>query len=158
MQNEIVLLAPKTGTTEAASSEVQPMTRARFEVDAYIWRTAGTASAGSPRVSTDLQFSLWPSTPPAVLMALVAASHETRYVGPRAASVPVNGATSATVRLDPLAAVLLPPLPPLPPPLAEPLPQPATATAATTAAAATIRPRRGTGNLSPDISLSSLVL
>ena len=58
-----VLLAPKSGTTEAASSEVQPMTRPRFDVEAYIWRTAGTASAGSPRVSTDLQLSLWPSTP-----------------------------------------------------------------------------------------------
>ena len=159
MQNEIVLLAPNTGTTDAASSDVQPMTSARFEVEAYIWRTAGTASAGSPRVSTDLQPSLWPSTPPALLIALVAASQETRYVGPRAASVPVNGATSATVRFAPLAACRRsPPLPPpLPPPLAEPLPQPATASAAATAAAATIRPGRGTGNLNADMSLSSLL-
>ena len=58
------------------------MTKARDEVDAYIWWTAGTASAGSPRVSTDLQLSLWPSTPPALSIALVAASHDTRYVGP----------------------------------------------------------------------------
>ena len=65
MQNETVLLAPKIGTTEAASSEVQPMTSARFDVDAYIWRTAGTASAGSPLVSTALHASVWPSTPPA---------------------------------------------------------------------------------------------
>ena len=78
MQNETVLLAAKIGTTEAASSDVQPMTRPRFDVDAYIWRTAGTASAGSPRVSTALQANLWPSTPPAWLIALVAASQETR--------------------------------------------------------------------------------
>ena len=58
MQNETVLLAPKIGTTEAASSEVQPMTSAMFEFDAYIWRTAGTASAGSPLVSTPLHPSV----------------------------------------------------------------------------------------------------
>ncbi len=58
------------------------MTRPRFEVEAYIWRTAGTASAGSPRVSTALQANLWPRTPPAALIALVDASQETRYVGP----------------------------------------------------------------------------
>jgi len=39
------------------------MTNARFDVDAYIWRTAGTASAGSPRVSTDLHVKSWPITP-----------------------------------------------------------------------------------------------
>src|ERR1700722_14439724 len=104
MQNETVLFAPKIGVTEAASSDVQPMTRARFDVEAYIWRTAGTASAGSPLVSTPLQPSVCPRTPPALLIALVAASHETRYVGPSAASVPVNGATSATVSWE-LAAV-----------------------------------------------------
>ncbi len=36
MQNETVLFSLKIGTTEAASSEVQPITNARFEVDAYI--------------------------------------------------------------------------------------------------------------------------
>src|SRR5450755_873713 len=108
MQNDTVLFAPKIGVTEAASSDVQPMTRARFDVEAYIWRTAGTASAGSPLVSTPLQPSVWPRTPPALLMALVAASHETRYVGPRAASVPVNGATSATVSWEPAAAAVEP--------------------------------------------------
>src|SRR5450759_2824454 len=104
MQNETVLLEPKIGTTEAASSEVQPITSDRFEVDAYICLTAGTASAGSPRVSTALHPSLCPRTPPAVLIAFVAASQETRYVGPSAASVPVNGATSATINFDPGAA------------------------------------------------------
>src|ERR1035438_2043423 len=118
MQNEIVLLAVKIGTTEAASSDVQPITSARFEVEAYIWRTAGTASAGSPLVSTDLHASWCPRTPPATLMAFVAASQETRYVGPSAASVPVNGATSATVSVAPLDAE-----PPPPPPL-ELLPHP----------------------------------
>ena len=57
MQNIAILCALMTGTTEAASSEVQPMTSARLEVEANIWLTAGTASAGSPRVSTDLQVS-----------------------------------------------------------------------------------------------------
>ena len=36
MQNDTVLLAAKIGVTEAASSEVQPITNARLEVDAYI--------------------------------------------------------------------------------------------------------------------------
>jgi len=48
------------------------MTRARLEVVANIWLTAGTASAGSPLVSTLLQVSWCPSTPPALLMAAVA--------------------------------------------------------------------------------------
>ena len=55
------------GTTEAASSEVQPITSARLDVVANIWLTAGTASAGSPLVSTLLQASLCPSTPPGVV-------------------------------------------------------------------------------------------
>ena len=72
MQNIAILCALMTGATEAASSEVQPMTSASPEVEANIWLTAGTASAGSPRVSTDLQVSGWPSTPPAALIAAVA--------------------------------------------------------------------------------------
>src|SRR5207302_5558483 len=100
MQNDTVLLAPKIGATDAASSDVQPMT-SRGLPEAYIWWTAGTASAGSPRVSTALQFRWCPRTPPAALMALLAASQETRYVGPSAPSVPVNGATSAIVIEDP---------------------------------------------------------
>ena len=72
MQNMAILCALMTGATEAASSDVQPMTRARFGVAANIWFTAGTASAGSPRVSTLLQVSVCPSTPPAWLMAAVA--------------------------------------------------------------------------------------
>ena len=76
--NTTILSALMTGTTLAASSEVTPMTRARFGVVANICRVAGTASAGSPRVSTPLQVSLWPSTPPALLMAWVAPSQDTR--------------------------------------------------------------------------------
>ena len=78
MQNATILCALMIGTTLAASSEVHPMTRARLEVVANICVVAGTASAGSPRVSTPLQVSLWPSTPPALLMAWVAPSQETR--------------------------------------------------------------------------------
>ena len=69
MQNEAILWLLMIGTTAAASSEVQPITSARLDVEANIWLTAGTASAGSPLVSTLLQVSVWPSTPPAALMA-----------------------------------------------------------------------------------------
>src|SRR5260370_25601095 len=96
MQNETILFALMIGTTAAASSDVQPITSARFEVVANICLAAGTASAGSPRVSTCLQVSLWPSTPPALLMAVVAPRHDARDVGPSAASGPVNGDRSAT--------------------------------------------------------------
>src|SRR5579875_3227024 len=109
MANMTVLFALMIGTTEAASSEVRPMTSTRLEVEAYIWRTAGTASAGSPRVSTDLQVRSWPRTPPAALIALVAASQATRQVGPKAASGPVNGATSATTSFGRLALAVAPP-------------------------------------------------
>src|ERR1700687_4179017 len=107
MQNITVLLALRTGTTAAASSEVQPMTRARPFVLATRLPTAGTASAGSPLVSAEVQPSLWPSTPPALLMACTAPSQETRYVGPSAASTPPNGATSATVSVEPDATLEL---------------------------------------------------
>ena len=76
--NTTILSALMTGTTLAASSEVTPMTSARFGVVANICLVAGTASAGSPRVSTPLQLSLWPSTPPALLTAWVAPSQDTR--------------------------------------------------------------------------------
>src|SRR5712691_6725262 len=98
------------GTTAAASSDVEPMTSTTLEVVANSLLTAGTASAGSPLVSTDMQVILWPSTPPALLMACVAPSQETRYVGPRAASTPLKGATSATT------SAALAPLPALPAP------------------------------------------
>src|SRR5580704_9608705 len=107
MQNITVLLALRTGTTAAASSEVQPMTRARPFVLAIRLPTAGTASAGSPLVSAEVQASLWPSTPPALLMACTAPSQETRYVGPSAASTPLNGATSATISVEPDATLEL---------------------------------------------------
>jgi len=78
MQNATILRELMMGTTLAASSEVHPMTSARLEVVANICVVAGTASAGSPRVSTPLQLSLWPRTPPALLIACVAPSQETR--------------------------------------------------------------------------------
>src|SRR5579884_1201031 len=103
-----VFCALITGTTAAASSDVRPITSARFDVVANSCRTAGTASAGSPFVSTDLQLSWLPSTPPALLIAFDAASQATRYVGPSAASAPVNGATSAIVREPALRAAVAP--------------------------------------------------
>src|SRR6266487_1856401 len=98
------------GTTAAASSDVEPITNARLDCVAKSLLTAGTASAGSPLVSAEVQVILWPRTPPALLMACVAPSQETRYVGPSAASTPLNGATSATTSADlaPLPALLLP--------------------------------------------------
>ena len=78
MQNITVLCLFRIGTTAAASSEVQPITSARFGVLASRLPTAGTASAGSPLVSADVQASLCPSTPPALLIAVVAPVQETR--------------------------------------------------------------------------------
>src|ERR1700746_3819214 len=104
MQNIAILCALMTGATEAASSEVHPITSARLGVVANIWLTAGTASAGSPLVSTLLQASLCPSTPPAWLMAAVAPWEVAGYVGRGAGAGPLNGPTSATVRVEPAAA------------------------------------------------------
>jgi hypothetical protein len=64
------------------------------------------------------------------LTALLAASQETRYVGPSAPSVPVNGATSAMVIDDPpLEAAAPPPPAALDELLFVLLPQPAAASA-----------------------------
>src|ERR1700730_15712487 len=100
MQNITVLLALMTGTTAAASSEVQPMTRARPFVLAIRLPTAGTASAGSPLVSAEVQASLSPRTPPALLMACTAPAQEATYGAPSAASSALNVATSGTVSVE----------------------------------------------------------
>src|SRR5580700_2238428 len=105
MQNITVLWLLMTGTTAAASSEVHPITRSRLCVRLSRLPTAGTASAGSPLVSAEVQLTLWPRMPPALLMALTVPSHDTRYVGPSAASGPLNGATSAKT----IGPELLPP-------------------------------------------------
>src|SRR5450756_1203394 len=105
--NTTILAALSTGTTLAASSEVTPITSDRPEVVANICLVAGTASAGSPRVSTALQASLWPRTPPAALMAWVA---------------PLQGARSATVMVLPLGALPVPALVPVVPVPVVPVP------------------------------------
>src|SRR5450755_2884892 len=137
MPNTTVLWLLMIGTTAAASSDVAPMARITLDVVANSLLTAGTASAGSPLVSADVQVSWWPRTPPALLMACVAPSQETRYVGPSAASTPLKGATSATTRAacEPLPELLL-----LPPQAASAL---ARAAAATTAQARLDRRCRG---------------
>src|ERR1700674_3813281 len=98
------------GTTLAASSDVQPTTAIRFEWLAIIWLAAGTASAGSPRVSNSWQLTMCPMTPPALLMARAAGRHAAKYAGPRAASAPVNGAitpmSSGDLLDDPLGVEL----------------------------------------------------
>jgi hypothetical protein len=58
-----------------ASSDVQPTTIIRFGLLAIICRVAGTASAGSPRVSNCLQLTWWPMTPPSALIARAAGRH-----------------------------------------------------------------------------------
>jgi hypothetical protein len=75
-------------------------------------------------------------------MAEVAPLQEARYVGPSAASAPLNGATSATVSVEPDAAAVPPPEPPPPEPELV-LPQADIATASTAApSAAAGRPSR----------------
>src|SRR6185437_4451959 len=100
MQNITVWWLLITGTTDAASSDVQPMTSSRFFAVANRLPTAGTASAGSPLVSAAVQTTLWPSMSPALLIAWAAPAQATRYVGPSAASGPLNGATSANVSAE----------------------------------------------------------
>src|SRR5215469_3771693 len=133
MQNMTVLWLLRTGTTAAASSDVQPMTSSRLCVRAIRLWTAGMASAGSPLVSADVQATWWPSTPPALLMAAVVPWHDTMYVGPRAASGPLKGATSANTIFCPEGM----------PPEEDELPQAASAAASATAPiAASHRPLR----------------
>src|SRR5258708_10025204 len=96
MQNITVFFLLSRGTTDAASSEVQPMTSSRFLGLASRLPTAGSASAGSPRVSFDAHAALWPRIPPAALIAFVLPVHHTRELGPSAASTPLNSAPSAT--------------------------------------------------------------
>src|SRR6266516_7706088 len=67
------------GTTAAASSDVEPITNARLDCVANSLLTAGTASAGSPLVSADVQVILCPSTPPALLIALYASIETARH-------------------------------------------------------------------------------
>src|SRR5215469_961726 len=134
MQNMTVLWLLMTGTTAAASSDVQPMTRERLGVRARRLPTAGFASAGSPLVSAEVQLTVWPRIPPALFIAFAVPSQDTRYVGPSAASGPLNGATSANTiePFEPLDEFELPHA-------ARP---PASATAATAASARAVRPRR----------------
>src|ERR1700722_16785989 len=80
------------GTTLEASSDVHPTTAIRFEWLATICWAAGTASAGSPRVSNSWQLTMCPMTPPALLMARAAGRHAAKYAGPSAASAPGKGA------------------------------------------------------------------
>ena len=72
MQKDGMCDCSRIGTTLEASSEVQPITIIRLGVLAIICRAAGTASAGSPRVSNCWQLSLWPRTPPAALISRTA--------------------------------------------------------------------------------------
>src|SRR5215469_2253135 len=138
MQNMTVLWLLRTGTTAAASSDVQPMTSSRLCVRASRLWTAGIASAGSPRVSAEVQLTWWPSTPPALLIAAVVPSHDTRYVGPRAASGPLKGATSANTIFCPEGM----------PPEEDELPQAASVAASATAPiAASQRPLRLNANI-----------
>src|ERR1700694_1381873 len=57
------------GTTLEASSDVQPTAAIRFELPAIIALAAGTASAGSPRVSNFWQLTCRPPMPPLLLVS-----------------------------------------------------------------------------------------
>src|ERR1700726_2542415 len=100
MQNIGMCAWSRIGATLAASSDVQPTTAMRFELLAIICWAAGTASAGSPRVSNSLQLTVCPMTPPALLMARAAGRHAAKYAGPSAASGPVKGAMTPMSRGD----------------------------------------------------------
>ena len=67
-----ILARLSIGTMVGADAVPGPVTRTRLDVVASICWTAGSASAGSPRVSTPLYTSLWPRTPPALLIAYIA--------------------------------------------------------------------------------------
>jgi hypothetical protein len=80
------------GTVALASSELGPMICIRFGVVASIFWAAGTASAGSPRLSTTGHWMLvWPRMPPAEAIDLAAAGQPALISGPKLASAPVNG-------------------------------------------------------------------
>src|ERR1700693_3502170 len=96
MQNMGMWERSRIGTTVDASSEVQPTTPMRFELLEIIWLAAGTASAGSPRVSNCWQLTLRPPIPPAPLIESEAAMQPARYRGPKLASAPEKGARTPT--------------------------------------------------------------
>src|ERR1700736_341184 len=75
MQNIGICARLMIGATVAASSEVQPTTAIRLELLAIIWLAAGTASAGSPRVSNCWHLTWRPPTPPVLFMDGAAARH-----------------------------------------------------------------------------------
>src|SRR5260370_4182116 len=93
-----------SGAVASASSELGPITPKTFEVVASILLAAGTASAGSPRVSTAKQRSLRPRTPPAELTDLTADSQPAIISGPNDASGPENGLNAITVAVCPRLA------------------------------------------------------
>src|SRR3981081_1984261 len=67
MQNIGMGARAMIGATVAASSDVQPTTAIRLELLAIIWLAAGTASAGSPRVSNCWHL-IWRPPPPPLLL------------------------------------------------------------------------------------------
>src|SRR5665213_2398384 len=94
-----------TGTVGAATLP-GPITRTIFGTLVNILLTAGTASAGSLPLSTDRQFSWWPSTPPAALIVFTAERQPARSVGPVEASDPEKGSNTGTFSTE--AALLVP--------------------------------------------------
>src|SRR5580693_7007441 len=92
------LAALISGAVASASSELGPSTPSRCGVVASIFAAAETAKAGLPSVSTAMQSTLWPSTPPAALTAVTAASQPAHISGPKDPSFPENGLNAATVR------------------------------------------------------------
>src|SRR5215469_6457869 len=85
------LAALISGAAQSASSELGPSTPNRCDVVDSTFAAPVTASAGTPRVSTLVQATLWVSTPPAALIAVTAAWQPAHISGPNDASWPVNG-------------------------------------------------------------------
>jgi len=73
MQNMGMWARSMIGTTVEASSDVQPTTAIRLVLPAIMALAAGTASAGSPRVSNFWQLTWRPLTPPLLLIEGAAA-------------------------------------------------------------------------------------
>src|SRR5487761_514206 len=82
------------GPVVAAVLLSRPTAMSKFEMVEMARVTLGTASAGSPVSSTGVHWNLWPSTPPALLMSSVAASHGAESKVPNSADGPLKGATT----------------------------------------------------------------
>src|ERR1700759_3202899 len=95
-----ILAALISGAVASASSELGPSTPSRCGVVTSMSAPPVTPSAGLPCVSTLVQATFRPSTPPAALIPLPAASRPASASGPNDSSWPLNGLKTATLRVE----------------------------------------------------------